>query len=66
MALESGRRKVWASRSMADKPTDPHYLYFWLPTEPAVHVHRFQRAAVAAETIEMRLCLACWHLSQLV
>eukprot|EP00983_Pelagomonas_calceolata_P082807 1156018-Pelagomonas_calceolata.AAC.9 len=30
MAIESGRRRVWASRSMADNSPNPHQLSFWL------------------------------------
>eukprot|EP00983_Pelagomonas_calceolata_P107061 1159303-Pelagomonas_calceolata.AAC.2 len=30
VAEESRRRRVWASRSMAANPPDPHWLCFWL------------------------------------
>eukprot|EP00983_Pelagomonas_calceolata_P029573 926574-Pelagomonas_calceolata.AAC.2 len=36
VAVESRRRRVRASRSMASNPPDPHKLYFWLSTRLAV------------------------------
>eukprot|EP00983_Pelagomonas_calceolata_P057008 1144886-Pelagomonas_calceolata.AAC.4 len=30
VAVESGRRRAWASRSMADNPPAPHPTCFWL------------------------------------
>eukprot|EP00983_Pelagomonas_calceolata_P093779 1157813-Pelagomonas_calceolata.AAC.2 len=36
VAVESGRRRARASRGMADNPSDPLQLYFWLLPRLAV------------------------------